>query len=567
MTTLDDFLSKPLLESFKLKKKLKRSEVFFKGLFGEDHGLSKEWLVYLSSFLDQSSLSYWNSENLLQCLSFLEKSPLKTIQSLSNCERELNVGIGELYRFITSGKFEKLEGESTGERILEISNKYHPSYLRLSEHCYNNILVLFHDLVRNPKKSKQRELKIRFESVRKKGLDFLLSGYDDRVRNAIAHGEVCFETMSILYGPKAYTTQYSNSDFTKLFFELVRNVQTMFLAISIFIARNEKRISKESKIVIPYELACRVAFANLEREEFNYLGSAESKIINSDIVLNLFLVSEFNSREALLLDAFRLSRNLIDIGVRSYRSFYIEITPKGGIPTLIKIDVEKLVSMLNENVEAIDFNEGLDDNPLIWTSDSKIKKKYKTFKSVWKNTLRESFLDSLNEIEKGIYGDIYSKKYRIREVKNCSASGTARVHIYASIDRSEKNIDLELVRNITKAIIARSRIKFINSSPSRIENNIPLPKPPVYIWVTLFQEDGAIQWLQSGGWVSGNIVCIAEWIGRKKLNPILVKKPQDEWEGIRFQFEMDKGEYNEAVKSLNDLIVGLNKKSDSSLDL
>lgn len=556
MVTVNNFLLKQQLESYQENKKQEISDQFFLDFLESDHGISKTWLSFLSDFLIKTELSYWDLETLKLCLDFLEKKPDKTIESISRCQSELNVGISEFYRLFHSDQFEKQNGKSLGEKIYEISNVFHPSYLRLSEHCYNNLLVVFYDLVRNQKRNKQRELKNRFSCLKDKGLNFLTKGYNDKVRNAIAHGELSFESMNILYGPENHQLKLSFSELIILFHDLVRTVQTIYFSLLIFISRYKQK-NEKSESSIPYEIISKAAFSPLERKKFNYLGAAESKIISGETVLNLFLESEFFSRDVIILDALRISRNVLELGGSNYPSFYIEINSNKKNLALVRINASKLAMCLSEDMSVTDLSKVFDDTPMIWTDSSKMMRRYRTAKCIWDNLFKDSIKEIFNDTKSLIYNDPYLTKYRIRDYENCSVDGTPRLHIYASLERSLLKISSHEVKMIVRSIISIAKKKLINSNPSSFKRNIPQPKRCVYIWVTLYQQDAPIQWLKSGGWMSGNILCTAEWIKDEKYSPIYIKKPQETWSGIRFRFEIDKEEYNKALNSVVNLLDNL----------
>jgi hypothetical protein len=117
--------------------------------------------------------------------------------------------------------------------------------------------------------------------------------------------------------------------------------------------------------------------------------------------------------------------------------------------------------------------------------------------------------------------------------------------------------DLNIIRDAISDIVSRYRRKLLPSHEGSFDRGVRLPKFPSYIWVDLYREDGSLRWLESGGWFSGNIVAVAEWISGKKT-PVVIHKPEENYKGIRIRYSINVERVAEAYAELYKMINELN---------
>ena len=149
-----------------------------------------------------------------------------------------------------------------------------------------------------------------------------------------------------------------------------------------------------------------------------------------------------------------------------------------------------------------------------------------------------------------------SGRYRIRKVENLSAGNISRVKITAVLRYPSDSSDRDMVKNIVREIIKKYSKKWIRTNVGELRKKWGLLRHPKYIWVSLYRVDGTLRWLGSGGWVSGNLVAVAERIYGPRRPSIFVPTPEEIWKGIRFRYSMD---VKEASKAIGDVLGIINK--------
>jgi hypothetical protein len=73
--------------------------------------------------------------------------------------------------------------------------------------------------------------------------------------------------------------------------------------------------------------------------------------------------------------------------------------------------------------------------------------------------------------------------------------------------------------------------------------------------MTAYYKDGPLRWLGKRGWLSGNMAFSAEWMKKNTFEPIYVKNHECITDNIRYQFKINEKEYNEALRSIDELVV------------
>ena len=101
--------------------------------------------------------------------------------------------------------------------------------------------------------------------INQKGHHFLIEGYNDDIRNAVAHGEVVFRGLeSIQYGPDVANVNFASFQFLSVFDCLWRTSNNLAFALLLFIARNKDDLANTNEFILPPSIMAFLAAAGIE---------------------------------------------------------------------------------------------------------------------------------------------------------------------------------------------------------------------------------------------------------------------------------------------------------------
>ena len=245
-------------------------------------------------------------------------------------------------------------------------------------------------------------------------------------------------------------------------------------------------------------------------------------------------------------------------GLLGFDRFLFEVDSGRGLSSLVIILPKVLKKLFNENAPEARLPEILTDTQLLWCNEPRFITSLRAWSKVIKAGLRKARRDVLAEWHRrGLFRA--KGRYVVREVRNLSAGGIARIEVRALLVHPDFAVDRDLVDAVLKDVIRLGRRRLVRSRSGILDKGIPWQKRPCYVFVHLFRRDGPSRWLQRDGWIGGNVVAVGErvWGGREY---VLVKKPQAELGKIRVRYEIDREEAAGAVVRLNEVIAEIRRR-------
>ena len=363
MKTLRDFIGKDPIAAADAESKLSEGSAFFGNYIPSS--IDSLWLRVLSKFSNDIPLRYWDKEIIEKALTILEKDNLKTHDALLAWKNRIGIGFDYLFRRAPIEKSEVNLSTTIAPDLLALSNEFHPEYLRRCEYIFTNLIVLYWAV--SKKGSVQSKFDITGASaiLKSKGYELLLSGYDEEIRNGIAHGQVIFGSFDIQYGDSHFPYKLNADEFLYLFDTLWRTSNSLAIAILLFLARNQASFPAVNN-VLPTSIITLIAAAETERTGLSITGVIESEI-QSGRQLHVLLKTVFRKRESVLLECAHIAFRLLDAGAVSYSRYIFEIDQGMKVDSMVAILPYKLALLQNESYER--FSEIL-DSQLIWTHES-----------------------------------------------------------------------------------------------------------------------------------------------------------------------------------------------------
>lgn len=494
------------------------------------------WFRLLSKFTRNTPLRYWDREIIEKALSVLETDARKTTSAIMFWKNRIGMGFDYLLRRASIEKYEDDLSTQKASELLLLANEFQPEYLRRCEHIFTNLVILYWAVLKKGSiQGKSFDITGAVSLLKSKGCELLLSGYDEKVRNGIAHGQVTFGLSEIQYGDHHYPYKTQDSEFLYIFDTLWRTSNSLAIAILLFIARNHSLISTTNTNALPTSIISLIATTETEREGLSVKGVIESEIKSGN---QLYILTEttFNKRESVMLECSHIALRLLDAGAVGYSRFVFAIHQGTEVDSMVVILPEKLIELQNEPY--VRFNEILESD-LVWTNESPLQNKIKAFKIALLSNAKLGWMKFISEQqERGLF--LTANRYYIKRVRNSSAGGLARIHIFVTLRFAADASNPDIVRKIVLDVINKFRRKWFATNPSTVfKKRRNWYKFPEYIWVSVYQHDGPIRWVINGGWSRKNLIAMAEKITHPKREALFVKKPDEIWQGIRLQYQMD----------------------------
>ncbi len=498
----------------------------------------EKWLILLARFLEEP-YSYWDFALVDKALELLNIDVSRSLAALKYQAEFLSLAIDNIQhpdKIISSGESLALKGSQV---YLLIRDKYNPEYLKVSEHIWGNIIRTYWSVLKKKSVEGKFEIKSASTVIKNKGFTQFLGGYDDDVRNAIAHGKTKFTSLGIKYGSHKELTA---SDIQLLLDENWRTSISLLVAVIIFMAQND--INDDTPLGVSELLT--IALTEREGLEINNISDIEIWTVGKQLHVHFRTI--FSTRNMLLQDSLRTSKILIQNGIDDFDRFVFEIDSGMRSTSMLIINPKILKNGLENDLSIDDLDGMIHESSLLWYQGSTLRDRLKA----WRIILKQGWQINMTPVFDS-FKDKISDTYTVKEVKNNSSSGTGRIELYVVLLK-DCGKDREILKRIAKDIVKKYKNKRFESSTSDLENKTLFPQKPKYIWIKIYREDGTARWLGAGGWMGKNMEAIVEWRRQSHLEPIFVLDPQEIEGNTLFQYEPNTKRIAEATKNAMDVV-------------
>lgn len=495
MILLKDFLEREILGT--ASGKIRSNAGIKKFLKFLPEGVSQDWGMILSRFALNSPWTYWDKNTVNEALNILEIEVERTIEVINFRSNEIGIAIDNLLRLSPALTFEESLDASKSRDLLQLATEFHPEYLRHNEHIFGNLLSLYWSILK--KKSVQGNFDIRaaVNLVETKGHKSILLGYDDRIRNAIAHGQVIFKGLdSIQYGNDNANYSILPSEFLRIFDNLWRTCNSLTIALLLFLVRNEQE-TIDKGISFPPSLIAFIASSIIERKTLSITGAIESETYLAGKQLHIFVRTSYLRREWFLYDCMRISALLLKHGANGYERFLFDIDQAKNVSSQVIIKSTVLAKLLENPTTPLEqMNEALNDTPLLWFNESQFLHRLKSWKEIFSSLAELNWKDLENQWENAGFR-ISNQSYRIIKVKNQSTDKVRRIQVYAVLNNHEFIDDRNFIKRVVRKIIKRAS-KMTVKKESTFSGRFSTYGFPTYVWVSLYKNDGTYRWVTAG---------------------------------------------------------------------
>jgi hypothetical protein len=501
----------------------------------------EEWLPYLSNFTQKAPWTFYDHELIKKIIDFLESDIERSAKAVEAWDNELSIVFNDFFNTSKVAKSDySLNSMGPKDNVI-ISNEVHPEYLWLCEHIFGNLVCVYWGV--NRKKS--HSVKAKFDlgngerDLKNSQRDFLYFGFNDRVRNGIAHGEVHFRGDGIVYGKKDVAHEYKidASELLDSLDQLRRTSNNLAIALVLFLGRNKKELEKKSLFYLPSGLSNSIFTSFASREGFEIVGLVDSKLALVGNQLQIFIKSMHRKRDILIYECLRIAKNLNEFTLKDYDRYFYEIDTKDSVTSSLAVDVSKFNRCLeNDNISGIP--EAIETS-LLWADEGKWVARLKSTSYIFKH----HFILGLSTINKNLSFNKYP--FIIRHSEVISTEFDHRLKLKIIIDQQYNNDQIHAI--CTKLVNKYRYLPLFKNGDRILKKKLSL-RSPSYIWITAYYKDGPLRWLTKRGWLSGNIAFSAEWMVKSTLDPIYVKDHESITDNIRYQFKINESTYREALK-------------------
>jgi len=547
VSSLRDLLSKDILASAEADLRKRESLARFH-MFLTPEG-NDIFLRALYRFVYSAPWRYWDPEIVARALGLLEDSVGRTTSAMAARSRQMGIGFENLFRQAPTSSHEEKLNLSKMRDLLRLATEFHPEYLRCAEHIFSNFLSVYWSVLKKGDVSGKYDLRGAVNLINQKGHHFLIEGYNDDIRNAVAHGEVVFRGLeAIQYGPDVANVNFASFEFLSILDSLWRTSNNLALALLLFVARNKDDPVNTSKFVLPPSIMAFLAAAGIERTGLNVVGVVESEIHGLGKQLHLAVQTFSLYRPLVLLECAQLTMHLLENGGSGYARFIFDIDQGKSISSLVIVKPDRLAKLLVGNAPIEKLSEIFDGAPLLWYNESQLRTKLKGWKYIFSSRLRVAKEEIATEWRQAGIISHGRGRYVIRKVENVSAGKIARINVTAVLRYPDDVSHRELIRQIIYSIIKSTSKLWIDTKKAGFEGDKGRIARPTYIWLRLCRLDGTIRWLNSCGWRNGNLVAMAEKAYGLFTKPIQIRNPEEIWRGILIRYSPDM----ELIKNLMD---------------
>lgn len=503
------------------------------------------WHSVLLPFITKEPYRYWDTEAVRIAAAALDRDKDRTSAALRVWRREHAVAWDLLFVPSPAARDEGSISGITVDSVSRLATVYHPEYLRYCEHIYRNLLVLYWAVSRKGGIDASFNLRAAADAVRKRISPLLVCGYEERVRNAIAHGEIVYRGMNIAYGPERAKYELTSSEMLKHFDELVRT--TNALAIGVILHLNHLEEDRWSELTLPPRIIALLASAALNERVGAVRGAYESETVRNEHQLHIGIRTPYLAREAILLQAAILSYQLLKWGASQYERFLFEIDNGRPVPGLVAVRAHTLQRLLDEQAPMQRLSEIFADTKLLWSHEPSVLRAWRSWRLAMSAT--RSTWQTRNPKRN-------NSSYTVKHVSHNSVRWLARIKAIVVLHDPAIADDRQALRGVIRSAMNRLGRKWTRTAFGPPDRPWGWPSLPGQVMASFYRGDGSRRWLQGSGWQGGMLVAQAERIHgpARMYKPVLVKDPEETLGGIRIRFTVDRKRAESALATLRGIL-------------
>lgn len=475
---------------------------------------------YLSlwKYIEHEPEKFYKKQAYYDIFQFLEDLKSNDIQSLLLILNEFNN-----YSFFALTSLEDINSlnfhdtkvpDNEYELITLLDTYFHPSYLRLTEATYSNLIfpLSCYQRIKRSAKLEGFDLFQRVEELKKTTkYNYLTSPYCNTIRNAVAHGKITYKPPSTtIYHDKNVSLDMNSRRIIDFFDEMLDICNGLSLGLRLFYFTNLDFLEKYG-IKIPFPVVIEELKAELNAPGWEIKRCFESKTIDNRSQSLIISQNTFLDPLKLNYYVFR-SAFLAEKYAPGYERYFFRLISKYSLPGWAAFNGTELTKQRTQNnTKTADYSNVLEDNLIFFVPKLKVPKiflKFSTLVSSFRIQLPLKIAEmkvALNPISLEIRDTMIHRNGFFSIVK-----GVVIVKIAQNStldDLIKENYEL-IIRNVIKS--ARKKARKIDVSRYLLIG---------YIHISVYSEDFRIRKLVNSGLIP-ELVCTIEKNRLKRIKQI-----------------------------------------------
>jgi len=461
-------------------------------------------------------------EDIWKYLGNLEKNePVALIKILKDYDRLLFLAFRSLDE-INSLEFHDMELPSNEYDLMQLFENYiHPSYLKLTEGVYANLIlpISAHLRLKRDAKLEGFDPHNRVEELKGTRYEYLSDPYNSTIRNAIAHGKVIYKQREIIYeDKKGNSITLASRDVINFFDDMLDICNGLSLGFRLFYFTNLASLEEHDVSISP-PIMIEELQAQTDAPGWEIRGSLESETFDNRSQLIIFTKNRFLDRFKLNYHVFR-SAILAERFAPGHKRYFFSLDSKYSLPGWAAFDGSELHRLRIQNASNLqDYANALERTLIFFIPKFKLPGfvfRITTLISIMKINMPVKWQEFK---ETRYHLSIEPRHVRIHRNKFHSVINGSVV-IKSS---SSKPID-ELIRSYCNSIV-RKAVGTARKKAKRTDISKYLPLG--YIRIGIYSEDFRIRKLRSSGLIP-ELLCTIEFkrLGRIRTIDISGGKPE-----------------------------------------
>ncbi len=476
-------------------------------------GDGKKYILSIKDYITQRPQKLYNEKVYYKYLAFLNAFINKKnsfVEAYKEIEYDINIAIKTLYEINTHDYHEEIIPTDSIQVIDFIEKNIHYNYLSLTESVFHKFIKLIAIWERQSRNKPISGLDIYncVEELLKTKFSFITSGYNNTMRNGIAHGWIVYKENSIKYkGKRGGAVELTASTVIRMFDDMLDVCNGLCLAFKVFFILNKESLTHYN-LSIPKQLLIQELKAQTNAPRWQVIDCLESEIMDNKKQLNVFTKNSLIALDEVNYYAFRTAV-FAEYFAPGYDRYFFSLDSKFSLNGFGGYDGEILRNQrLKGNDDLTGYAGVLEGGLLFFKPKIELPKwlrRINTIASVFKSMYKIYFHEHTNYY--------FKKRYEIRDIKAHTRKFKVIItdpSVHLLINDPEEIVDF--IRTKYKKLINQT----IKKSKGRFKNPFVFFMRTEYIRITLYDNDLRKRHFRDSGLIDG-LICSIELNKSKKI--------------------------------------------------
>lgn len=424
----------------------------------------------LSKYVNGTPERFYSKKSFHDYRKFLFSLSQNDRKILFSILRNYSISLNTAFKALDEINFEKshdnLLPSNEYEFMLFLENRIHPHYLKLTESVFSHLILPISGFFRLKRNVKLEGFDVYNRAEELKGSDFsyLLTVYDNTIRNAIAHCNVEYRNIEVTYRDKKQFKTHGHREIVTILDDYLDYCNGLAAALNVFYLCNLDTF-EEHDIKLPEYIFIAELKAETKAPGWEVIGCLEGFNINDVKQLNIFTENKFLNSAKLNYYVLRtvILAEKFDPG---YKRYFFHLKSKYGLDGWAGFDGDILKSLRQSRTESLDeYIKAIENNLIFFVPKLKLPQFLSSISNLF-SILKISVPLNLKKSFENLYG--FNIIPRVAKIHRSGFYSIINGTVYIEII-SDTNI-LDFIRQNKKRIlkkvikIARRRAKFYDIS-------------------------------------------------------------------------------------------------------